>query len=463
MLTSLGSVPLFTARSSSNPIVITWDFWTQNVEDIYTTLVETGTISLANPYIYASAINGQPGPLYPCSEAGTYRLKVKRGKTYLLRIINVSLLDEFLFAIADHTMTVVEVDGAYTKPYNTSVVVISPGQSMNVWVTADQPANRSYTILSASYIPNPLIATNRLNATGVFEYEGSSWTFNPPATSPTASPDSSPSRHHHHHHQLQPLVTPSSFPAQNDSNFVDMFISQIKGIGTDLQGSKSSNRVPLPLEIDRNLFFVLSINALPCPSCTGGNIPGFRNAAAINNISFVTPTSTAILPAYYYSNKQHVYTTDFPDFPPLVYNYTGMPKNPLQYADANTATKVSVLEYGSRVQIVFQSTSSLAGPETHPMHLHGQSFYVVATGLGNFDEASNVQMNLVDPPLRNTVVVPSGGWTVVRFVVNNPGVWLLHCHIEVHLTWGMEMVFIVKDGKGPQQTLLPPPADYPKC
>ncbi|CAK9857150.1 unnamed protein product [Sphagnum jensenii] len=450
-------------------VVLLGDFWTQNVEEIYTAVVETGAINVANPYIYASAINGQPGPLYPCSEAGTYRLKVKRGKTYLLRIINVSLLDEFLFAIADHTMTVVEVDGAYTKPYSTSVVLISPGQSMNVWVTADQPANRSYTILSASYIPNLLIATHRLNATGVFEYEGSSWTFNPPATSPTAPCDSNTSRHHH---QLQPLVTPSSFPAQNDSNFVDMFISQIKGIGADPKGSKSSNRVPLPLEIDRNLFFLLSTNALPCPSCTGGNIPGFRNAAAINNISFVLPTSTAILPAYYYSNKQnyadkdlqqHVYTTDFPDFPPLVYNYTGMPKNPLQYADANKGTKVSVLEYGSRVQIVLQSSSTIVGPETHPIHLHGQSFYVVATGLGNFDEASNVQMNLVDPPLRNTVVVPSGGWTVIRFVANNPGVWFLHCHLELHITWGMEMVFIVKDGKGPQQTLPPPPADYPKC
>jgi laccase len=43
------------------------------------------------------------------------------------------------------------------------------------------------------------------------------------------------------------------------------------------------------------------------------------------------------------------------------------------------------------------------------------------------------------------------------------GVWLLHCHIELHTTWGMEMVFIVKDGRGPKQTLPPPPADYPKC
>jgi hypothetical protein len=43
------------------------------------------------------------------------------------------------------------------------------------------------------------------------------------------------------------------------------------------------------------------------------------------------------------------------------------------------------------------------------------------------------------------------------------GVWFLHCHIELHITWGMEMVFIVKDGKGLQQTLPPPPADYPKC
>lgn len=43
------------------------------------------------------------------------------------------------------------------------------------------------------------------------------------------------------------------------------------------------------------------------------------------------------------------------------------------------------------------------------------------------------------------------------------GVWFLHCHLEVHTTWGLKMAFLVQNGKGPNQSLLPPPKDLPKC
>lgn len=43
------------------------------------------------------------------------------------------------------------------------------------------------------------------------------------------------------------------------------------------------------------------------------------------------------------------------------------------------------------------------------------------------------------------------------------GVWLLHCHLEMHLSWGMEMAFVVRNGLGDNETLPSPPADYPRC
>lgn len=43
------------------------------------------------------------------------------------------------------------------------------------------------------------------------------------------------------------------------------------------------------------------------------------------------------------------------------------------------------------------------------------------------------------------------------------GVWFMHCHLEVHTTWGLKMAFIVDNGKGPNESLLPPPSDLPKC
>ena len=43
------------------------------------------------------------------------------------------------------------------------------------------------------------------------------------------------------------------------------------------------------------------------------------------------------------------------------------------------------------------------------------------------------------------------------------GVWYMHCHFERHQTWGMKMVFIVKDGDRPNEKMLPPPPDMPRC
>ena len=47
--------------------------------------------------------------------------------------------------------------------------------------------------------------------------------------------------------------------------------------------------------------------------------------------------------------------------------------------------------------------------------------------------------------------------------VNIEGVWFLHCHLEVHTTWGLKMAFIVDNGRGPNESILPPPKDLPMC
>ncbi|KAI3678544.1 hypothetical protein L6452_37840 [Arctium lappa] len=86
------------------------------------------------------------------------------------------------------------------------------------------------------------------------------------------------------------------------------------------------------------------------------------------------------------------------------------------------------------------------------------------TGFGNFNPSSDpANFNLVDPPQRNTIDVPVGGWAAIRFVADNPGVWFMHCHIDTHLAWGFAMGFIVQNGVGESQTLLPPPSDLPQC
>lgn len=77
------------------------------------------------------------------------------------------------------------------------------------------------------------------------------------------------------------------------------------------------------------------------------------------------------------------------------------------------------------------------------MHLHGYSFRVIAMeklGLSTsleevmeMDKAGNITRNLQAAPLKDTVIVPDGGYTILRFEANNPGWWLFHCHLEFHV------------------------------
>merc|ERR1711935_523368 len=67
-------------------------------------------------------------------------------------------------------------------------------------------------------------------------------------------------------------------------------------------------------------------------------------------------------------------------------------------------------------------------------------------------------VNRVNPPMKDTVLVPAQGYTVVRFRSDNPGVWLLHCHTMFHLVEGMMLLV----NEAPEE-LPPPPKGFPTC
>jgi FtsP/CotA-like multicopper oxidase with cupredoxin domain len=71
----------------------------------------------------------------------------------------------------------------------------------------------------------------------------------------------------------------------------------------------------------------------------------------------------------------------------------------------------------------------------HPFHLHGHSFYVLG---------KPGALNLKDPPLKDTVNVPSKGGLVIQWKADNPGKWFFHCHIEWHLATGMARVVEIR-------------------
>uniref|UniRef100_A0A1X7UI57 Plastocyanin-like domain-containing protein n=1 Tax=Amphimedon queenslandica TaxID=400682 RepID=A0A1X7UI57_AMPQE len=126
----------------------------------------------------------------------------------------------------------------------------------------------------------------------------------------------------------------------------------------------------------------------------------------------------------------------------------------------------------------------------HPVHLHGHYFHVVDIQFGTLGQsgeliAGNSDLNCggdtlcVKPrwepnkdystrtgrtkvpskaPLKDTLLIPAGGYAVVYFKTDNPGWWFLHCHIEVHQLEGMGVIINEGDDKK-----IPAPYTMQKC
>ncbi|XP_068158066.1 uncharacterized protein Mco3 [Drosophila tropicalis] len=102
---------------------------------------------------------------------------------------------------------------------------------------------------------------------------------------------------------------------------------------------------------------------------------------------------------------------------------------------------------------------------THPFHIHGYTFRLVGQGvLGNLNDLRNIREldrrgRLSRLPedyaavAKDTVQLPGLGYIIVRFISDNPGFWLYHCHVELHAVQGM--VAVLKVGENRQMKRLP--------
>lgn len=105
---------------------------------------------------------------------------------------------------------------------------------------------------------------------------------------------------------------------------------------------------------------------------------------------------------------------------------------------ANISVIIARTTLDQVVDIVIKvSATSLQPP--HAIHRHGTKAYLLGSGNGPFNysnvaEAASAMpgsINLVDPPLRDGFPtlpdVAGPTWTVLRYQVTNPGVFMLHC------------------------------------
>ena len=113
---------------------------------------------------------------------------------------------------------------------------------------------------------------------------------------------------------------------------------------------------------------------------------------------------------------------------------------------------------------------------TNPIHMHGHTYEVLKMGFPTVTETgklipnenilcnSNLPnsksqcnnatwrneswrdyrnipgINLHDPVRKDAIAVPCGGYAIIRIWATNPGVWIMHYHIDRHMIEGMALM-----------------------
>jgi len=79
----------------------------------------------------------------------------------------------------------------------------------------------------------------------------------------------------------------------------------------------------------------------------------------------------------------------------------------------------------------------------HPIHLHGHDFALLAQSDQEYNETyAKSIITRKNPPRRDVALLPLGGFLVIAFKADNPGTWLMHCHIAWHASSGLALQII---------------------
>ncbi|CAI0643400.1 unnamed protein product [Colletotrichum noveboracense] len=317
-----------------------------------------------------------------------------RAKRYLIRLINTSWQTTFVFSIDNHLLTIVEADFVPVTPFNVSSLLVSIGQRYNIIVEASPLFN------SSNPAQNPLPedcnfwirtwvagdgvecgrigTTTEYSQTGILRYNTESKTnpFSLPWTFNQNCSDTEANS------RLDPVLPWAVGLPQNNKTNDNFNVSLLHGEGpygtSFISLDRAGSDKQNPFQTDY------------------GN-PTFLNLA---NVREKWPVGWVVVPENY-TEKDWVHLVMF---------------------GANDPSQGTF------------------GP--HPIHLHGHDFAILREvddelwDPATYDPTKN---NLSNPPRRDVVLLPSQGYVVIGFKTDNPGVWLIHCHIAFHAAGGLSM------------------------
>ena len=425
---------------------------------LYHGVSATDGSSISSGPMHAAVIN-HAGWLYSPDAATCQRMAntslpvftVESGKKYRFRLIGTQSDIGFRFSIQGHKMRLVATDGVdITTDHITSeidYIIIYSGERYDFILEANQTVDNYLVVMETVADPDALntrgfcIKSHRAYA--VLQYEGANTSIPQNLDEnydPTLRcPDST-----------QPCFAVNcpfkNYPTSHN----------ITCISVDEFQLTSPEEVP-----DTDVSSSVFLNFLHKHALVSG--------AFINNRNFKDPTSALLSQSS--SLPEETYC-----------EYTQDPQKANQYLKPCTHIYNVNSDTTEMVFMVFGHS------RPHPIHMHGHHFRVLKTGYPPYDQngkrmgrntdiacegdgSCNSAVNWFNgtrPPIplnplipkKDTIIVPSGGYVVIRFSRDNWGWWLLHCHLVPHLNGGMNMVINeTSASNGPLQA----PTGFPKC
>lgn len=92
--------------------------------------------------------------------------------------------------------------------------------------------------------------------------------------------------------------------------------------------------------------------------------------------------------------------------------------------------------------VIQMDNATFSPPLPHPIHLHGHDFYVLDSQANAQWSGDLSRLKTDNPPRRDTATLPAAGYLVLAFESDNPGAWLMHCHIPFHVAAGLGVQFL---------------------
>ncbi|KAJ0678121.1 putative laccase [Helianthus annuus] len=326
---------------------------------------------------------------------------VEQGKTYRLRISNVGLQNSLNFRIQNHRMKLVEVEGTHTVQQMYSSLDIHCGQSYSVLITADQPGQDYYIVVSSRFSA-PILTT-----TGVLHYTNSAGKVSGPIPGgPTIQ--------------------------------VDWSLNQARSIRTNLTASG-----PRPNPQGSYHYGMINTSRTIIIQSSAGRVDG-KQRYGLNGVSF-KPADTPLKLADYF-NIGGVFR---------VGSISDRPQGRRLHLD----TAVMGADYRTFVEIVFQNPEDIV----QSYHIDGYQFFVVGMDGGVWSEGSRKGYNLHDGVARSTIQVYPKSWSALYVPLDNVGMWNVRTEFWARQYLGQQFYLRVYTNSGSIRDEFPIPKNARLC